>query len=1169
MIDFLDHLGDLAIHFAWPMFWQSSLLIAVLFALDFALRRKVRTSVRYALWLVVLVKLVLPPTLALPTGLAWWLRPSAVQPLPQEPRQFVVSYSDEPMPTASYVPVAIAPVRAPEPHLSLPAFALVVSGGVSLALLVYLVWRWSQVARQIRKSTESSEALNKLFLGLAREVGVRSRVRLRLTGASMSPAVCGLVRPCIVLPKVLVETFEERANEKRSPSPLPSPPGEGASRSKLRAVLLHELMHVRRADVWVNCAQTVLQIVYWWHPLLWLANVRIRRLREEAVDDAVMMALREDADVYAPTLLEVAKLAFHRPLASLGLVGILESKRALTRRIERLMDFQPPRRAGLSFISVLAVAAFTCMAVPQGEAPSKIERALLQTSPTSYAGKVHEDQWTYLGEYDGWERLRFPGKTEDEPWPAFMVRPRNDLGLLHSKQAGNKRLESIWSGRTSFDTLPLCDVVKILNEDAQKNEPAPEHIKFVLSTLDPDHPVNPMLGSPLRGERDIGAVNIIVIPALRDVRLKELLDSIVKAGNQPDGSEICYTAFESSVVFSWKPRNGTETQARTYAFDPAKFIRRYRPVAEKAPGSEERGSGARISTDRVKATDRDEMAAALRAFFHSRGVDLSLPKAVFWNESERTLLVRAVKGDFDLIETGLATIYGAVPTSVEEPSSSKYGDRARLIKSLQEQGITYEKFRERVVAEFVALNEAKQADGNNTVPPSDATGEPPPVATSTNLIRKRGDNQARVRRMILGRLTGTRVARVNFENVSLSELIPVLREQSRGGDPEKSGMNFILAPDSTIDFGAVKIKMSDTLTNITLLEVLNAIVAHAEKPIKFTIEDYGVVFSPKTGNGPQLMIRTFRLNPTNFLRGLERATSATSGSLVSSNLTPVLRSYLHPYGVNLEPPKNLFWTDTKGTLLVRATMDDLDKIEAELAFLNTAPRQSETNAPQINIRVKLVAIPKKSSAAFWKGLAATNSPSGPDGIILSSTQAVAILKSLKSQKGFEVLSEPQVTTLSGHQARIQVGQVQPILMWVTNGDNEPHYNMTNFFSGQEVDLIAHVEPNSGAIQLTATNTLTEFLGYDDPGKRFVEVLVGGKPTRVKPPLPHFRVQNLATNVTVLDGQTLVLGRPQITGTVNNKAAKPVVRKEAERKDVVVFIMPTLIDAEGNPVGVRR
>ena len=140
---------------------------------------------------------------------------------------------------------------------------------------------------------------------------------------------------------------------------------------------------MRRRDVWVNFAQALLQIIYWWHPLVWLANARIRRVREEAVDDAVMLALRDEAEAYAPTLLAVAKLALNRPLASLGLVGILESRHALRQRIERLVDFRPPRRAGLTLFSLLGVLAFTAVAVPMGQAPNSSDESDLHATPVS------------------------------------------------------------------------------------------------------------------------------------------------------------------------------------------------------------------------------------------------------------------------------------------------------------------------------------------------------------------------------------------------------------------------------------------------------------------------------------------------------------------------------------------------------------------------------------------------------------------------------------------------------------------------------------------------------------------------------------------------------------------------------------------------------------------
>src|SRR5579863_5791909 len=74
-IEILNQWGGRWLEFAWPMLWQSSVLIAVVLALDYVLARKIRASVRHALWLVVLVKLLLPPALALPTGIMWWLSP--------------------------------------------------------------------------------------------------------------------------------------------------------------------------------------------------------------------------------------------------------------------------------------------------------------------------------------------------------------------------------------------------------------------------------------------------------------------------------------------------------------------------------------------------------------------------------------------------------------------------------------------------------------------------------------------------------------------------------------------------------------------------------------------------------------------------------------------------------------------------------------------------------------------------------------------------------------------------------------------------------------------------------------------------------------------------------------------------------------------------------------
>src|SRR5215469_12476991 len=341
--------------FAWPMLWQSSLLIVVVFALDLLLARRVRAAIRHALWVVVLVKLLLPPALALPTGVAWWLWPSkpALTPIVKTE---TVTFDSTPLPD-NFVPQTVPMPPLPAPKLSGLGWAMLASGVVSAGLLLSLILNWMKVERKSRQALSPGDFI--ADLEDARHLaGLRGPMRLKLVDDAISPAVYGLFRPVILLPRALAEKL---------------------SATQLRAVLLHEVMHLRRGDVWVNCAQTLLQIAYWWHPLLWLANARIRRVREEAVDDAVMASLRDGADAYAPTLLEVAKFAFRRPLASLGLVGIMESRSALRQRIERLVDFRPPRRAGVTFLSLFGIFLFGAVTLPMGQAPA----AMTEASPAA------------------------------------------------------------------------------------------------------------------------------------------------------------------------------------------------------------------------------------------------------------------------------------------------------------------------------------------------------------------------------------------------------------------------------------------------------------------------------------------------------------------------------------------------------------------------------------------------------------------------------------------------------------------------------------------------------------------------------------------------------------------------------------------------------------------
>jgi len=1139
-VETLNQSGSQFLTFAWPMLWQSSLLMTALLAFDFLCRRKIRASIRYALWLVVLVKLCLPPTLALPTSPAWWLFPTKAAGQTPLVTKYVVTY-DTTTPVTDSLPQINPALKPLPPNLDGAGGILLGCGLVNAGLLLWLAFRWWQISRKVSGAIVSAE-LAGLLGEIQGQAGLRSPLRLKLVDGQMSPAVCGLFRPIILLPRVLAEQL---------------------AAGQLRAVLLHEAFHLRRKDVWVNCAQALLQIVYWWHPLLWLANARIRRLREEAVDDAVMLALRDEADGYAPTLLEVAKLGLNRPLMSLGLVGIMESRSALRGRIERLLNFRAPRKAGLTSVSLCGIFVFSAVAVPMGEAPGPAEKL-----NSTDAVAVEQQSLT--------------------------VKVNPEIFIQNVKAQAAKSLLS----PTNDYTVILLDLLRSEGVDCTP----PHGIAFNTRT---------------------GEITTQNTPDKLDVfrRVIEQLnraDGVCKLplGNNPLRKNVLIEArlyqmpsadldnFVSDLQYYHNHLYGDDWWSAT----PEKF----RQLVSKLEASGLRliqrpriltGSG--ITTEFFVGNETNSVEFDCKPIVADGFIDLTVRGTVVSGAGSIAFTnyfnTKASAEDHGGIVVRVGNYGGnpgnslAVAIGLEIATNSPTHFQERLQVTIPDKAVTASD----LVSDAKVLHEMGKLDDAETNLNAALAVNPDNTAAQYYLAQVRAAKAGQRagilptppgRKEIVAKLNRIHFDQVIYDELPLSEVIRQLSEQTKLRDPEKKGIAFLInpnpdtseataaglpeAPAPTTGAGAeetpvdqVVIKLN--LTDVRMADLLDAIVVAANHPIKCSIKDYGVVFSLKEQSSSDLVTRTFKIDPNTFFANLRRQIQFT-GTNVQGEVK-AMRKLFSDAGVDLQPTnKAVFYNDHLGLIFVRATAGDLDAIESVIARLDTTP-------PQVHIKARFIEVPTKGFVA--PAMLTNNAVGGMMGILTSEQQKI-MLQRLGANPGSEILAEPEVVTISGRQTQMRATTIINVITNFTFQETSTNSGitpqMTRVETGQILDTIPYVLSDGYTINLTTTASLTEFLGYDNTTNTTAVFNAAGQQVDLPGISTCFYVQRASVKLNLWENQTVVLGKLEKHFYDGGKevGAEPdyfVKTKKAEGwpdvedKEVLVFVTVTLVDPAGNRI----
>jgi len=980
-----------------------------------------------------------------------------------------------------------------------------------------------------------------LVVEARRAIGLVRQIRVAVTDRLTSPAVVGVLVPTLILPLSLVTTLTPE---------------------QIRFILLHELAHIRRGDYFANLFQLFVETLLFFNPAVWWISHQVRREREACCDALAIKLSGAPAD-YARTLVHVAETVLSPTPASAAAFGGDREPSSLADRVQRLLvpGYRPSLRltwramaAAFALGAVLLVlsAEGTRVAVaqitkPQPEAGKDASIDTITNGAASSNGISAMAEFVDRFAINDLVTVKFSGSIPDIPQHEERIKGHGTI------------------------TLPLIGAVRAVDKTTVELQKAihdryvPAYYKRLSVVVTGEDSVSVGKGrvpmrqvyrgatSPVKASQSSGAFGKDLVP------LSKLDQSPIEISGLTEHSRIEYDVAAGKTVAT----NGAIVRLKDQVLraDTVQFDQRNGNLIASGNVRVER-PGATNETTRIE----------LNIYSNQPPTRIPGERMIFTSEKRRAIADKLNQIRLERIG------FDAVPLS----------DVVRAISAdarrLDPEG--------RGVNIVINSNVPSPDDGKALdLGESKITINPPfenvRLADALDAILLRADKPLKLSiedYAVVISLQGQEPTPLFMREFNLNLAVFTNRLAEKGYVFESPTNPTNIGAAIRGFFADAGIKLQPTNGRAIFyhdrkgLLLVRATMDELDK-VESLVQSLQSQSPPAIGNAPVqnsslvLFVRTFKVDPMTFLRGME---SVVSDPAVRTNIQETVRAFFKTLGVELSPPKSVFYNDRAGELFVRATKEELDVIESALQVVNRP-------TPQINIKARFVEIGDQGDAAalFHQALGLTNVPANStDSLgftgILTDQQFRPLLRAIRQRNGVELLTEQEVTTLSGRQAQIQTVELKTVVNGVdlpvlplpsnasTNHATNPVYHTQVLPFGPVLDVIPTVSEDGYTIHMTVIPTVTEFLGYDDPGSALPKHQAGSNEGVVLP-LPRMRIRQLTTSAVVWDGQTLVLGIAN-DQLITKQASGGFLKEknpDVEKKQLLVFITPTIIDPAGN------
>jgi bla regulator protein blaR1 len=310
---------------------------------------------------------------------------------------------------------ALTPARQPAGETTtrtIPWSAfLLVPWTIGVALLgASAMWRVRHTRRIAARARPADDLTQRLACELAARLRLPARPDVRMTDAVDTPQVTGLWRPVVLVPGARFEALDD---------------------AEQRMVLCHELLHVKRRDLWLGCVPAAAERLFFFHPLARLAAREYAVAREAACDAHVLRVLGAAPQAYGRLLL---RLGVSPARASFAAAGAPSTFSHLKRRLI-MLDRQTTRTATRR-LGWFAAAAAACAIVPVQlvARPTAVESMLPETAAQSHPAAPSPASVPTQGRVADAAR---PARPADVPVPHSAAQPAPQPSS--APEGGNRR----------------------------------------------------------------------------------------------------------------------------------------------------------------------------------------------------------------------------------------------------------------------------------------------------------------------------------------------------------------------------------------------------------------------------------------------------------------------------------------------------------------------------------------------------------------------------------------------------------------------------------------------------------------------------------------------------------------------------------------------------------